>query len=206
MLFSSFEPPDNENPPWPCSPRSPAAPCQPAREPSRRTREGGCRRSPRRRNRAARSRSVIARPRAVSECSASPARRGGPSVGLAGPAWRDETFPPCKPLKTKETELESRQIPRQFRGSPMQRPRPFRRTKRSRREAASILGVVSRKSAGRRTRAAKFSYPQTIEKAGNGEGIWLLPLFAPARAGVEGKAASDSSSSFLRVGRGRYEL
>jgi hypothetical protein len=106
--------------------------------------------------------------------------------------WEGETFPPCKPLKTKETELESRQIPRHFRGSPMQRRRPFRRTKRSRREAASILGVVCGKSAGRWTRAAKFSYPQTIEKARNGEGIWLLPLFAPAQAGVQGKAALDS--------------
>jgi hypothetical protein len=59
----------------------------------------------------------------------------------------------------------------------MQRRRPSRRTKSSR-DAASILGV-----AGGRPEGAKFSYPQTLEKARNGEGI-SFSLLAPNRAGV----------------------
>jgi hypothetical protein len=124
-------------------------------------------------------------------CSGSRARCSGPSVGFWGPAGREENFPPCKPLQTNETELESRQI--------LIRSEEADATaaavspgQRSRSNPASILGVVRGKSAAPRMRAAKFSYPQTLENAGNGEGISPLSLLAPTRAGVQENAASRS--------------
>jgi hypothetical protein len=105
------------------------------------------------------------------ECSASRARRGGPSVGLATAAGREGTFPPCKPLKTKETELESHKmiLPRSEEAdataatvSPKQKGSRRRHPRRRSREIGGPADSAT----------AKFSYPQALEKAQNGEGIW----------------------------------
>jgi hypothetical protein len=60
--------------------------------------------------------------------------------------------------------------------------RPPRRTETSS-KAAPVLGAVRRKSAPRRRRGAKFSYPQPLEKARNGEGISraIAPRGGPSR-------------------------
>ncbi len=54
-----------------------------------------------------------------------------------------ETFPPCKPLKTNETELESRQI-LPVRRTPMRRRRLSGRTERSSRPGQSVASSRSR--------------------------------------------------------------
>jgi hypothetical protein len=97
-------------------------------------------------------------------------------------------------LKTNETELESRQLilrrseeadATAATVSPNQEPKGVATPRRS---SASFAG--NRRAGG--CGEAKFSYPQTLEKAQNRERI-SLSLLAPARAGVQGNAASDSS-------------
>jgi hypothetical protein len=79
-----------------------------AGEPRRRTRERLSKIAEAARPSSAFGRTAHSRARAP-EGSAWRARRSGPSVGLAAPAGRG-IFPPCKSLKIKETELQSRQI------------------------------------------------------------------------------------------------
>ena len=134
-----------------------------AGEPRRRTREGGCRRSPRPRDRAARPRSDVARPRAVSGCSPSRARCSGPSVGLAAPAGRERNFSSLQTLENKRNRVGISPNPPHVRRTPMQRRRPFRRTGRSR-DAASILGVVRGKSAGRRMGRRNFPIRKSLKR------------------------------------------
>jgi hypothetical protein len=86
------------------------------------------------------------------ECPPSRARRSGPSVGIAAPAGKGRKFPPRKPLKTNETELEYRQI-LPVRRTPVQRPS---RRSESSWDTASVLGAVRGKSAGWRMRGGEI--------------------------------------------------
>jgi hypothetical protein len=126
-------------------------------------------------DRAARSRSEAAWPRAVScmfgftRATKRPKRR----------VRRGKSFPPCKPLKTNETELESRQIlPRSE--EPMQRRRTSRRPKKSR-DPASILGVVRGKSAARRMpRRRNFPIRKPLKRLETEKESGGLSLLEPA--------------------------
>jgi hypothetical protein len=186
MLFFSFDL-DDENP-YHALPETPPPQVEPAAGepggPSRRPREGGCRNSPKPRVTVGRRTA----PRGLRKYSA---RQRDAAVQASGARRRlgeRGTFPPCKPLKTNETELESCQI-LPVRRTPMQRGVTISPDRRSP-DAASVLGVVRGKS-----RVAKFSYPQPPEKAGNREGIW------PAVAHAQGTPRLTPAVSSISVGR-----
>jgi hypothetical protein len=102
---------DDENPPWPCCPRSPAAAC---RAPSRRaqpsTARSGCRGSPRRHDRGAPARADVTRRRGLLRAHVRERNAAVQASGLRRRLGGSENFPPCKPLKTNETGSESRRI------------------------------------------------------------------------------------------------
>jgi len=115
---------------------------------------------------------------------------------------RGKSFPPCKPLKTKETELESRQIilPRSEESDAMAATvSPNRKESRRRVHPRRRSREIGRPGG---CGEAKFSYlPNPLKKARNGEGISLTVAL---RAGSSRRPTP--AVSFLRVGRGRYEL
>jgi hypothetical protein len=102
------------------------------------------------------------------ECSPSRARG---TVQASG--WRRRlesgTFPPRKPLKTNETELESRQFLPVRKDADATSVSPYRKESR---DTASFSASFAGSQRGGGCAAAKFSYPQPLEKARNCEGIW----------------------------------
>src|ERR1700678_613958 len=164
MLFYSFDS-DEENPLWPCSPRNLLPHVEPAPgEPSRPPPKG-------RLSQIAEAVRPGTRPAVPRRTAARARLRGRDAAVRASDSRRrlggSGTFPSRKSLKTNETELEPRRIPR-FGGrrcnvrlagpKGVATPRPF---------PASFAG--NRRGGG--YEAAKFSYPQHLEKARNGERI-----------------------------------
>jgi hypothetical protein len=143
-----------------------------AGEPSRRPCEGGCRRSPTPRAYGQTSRGPARSP----EMLGSRARRSGPSVRLATAAGREGNFSSQRTLENKRNGIEFQSA--SVRRTPMQQRRQSHRTEGAATPRPSFAG---------NRQEAKFSYPQPLGKARNGEGI------SPAVAGVQGNAASDSS-------------
>jgi hypothetical protein len=162
-----------------------------ASEPSRPPPE---RRSPRLRDRARASRSDVAWPCTVLECSPLRARRSGPGIGLASAGRGERNFSSPQTLENKQNRVGISPNPPPFGGcrcnvgltgpKGVATPRPF-----------SALLAGNRRGGG--FEAAKFSYPQPLEMARNGEGISRA---VATRAGVQGNAASDSSG-FTPQGR-----
>jgi hypothetical protein len=123
---------------------------------------------------------------------ASRARRSRPSIRFAAAVGWEGIFPPCKPLKSNETELESRQIP--VRRTPMQWLRPSRRTERvstPRPSSASFAGNRGRRNFPIRN---PLKRPDTAKESGRPS------LFPPAWAGVRGTPRPTPAVSSLRVG------
>ncbi len=113
------------------------------------------------------------------ECSASRAQRGGSSIGLPAPAGREQKFSSLQTIENKRNRIG---IP------PNPHPRP---------SLASFAGNRG---------AAKFSYPQPLEKARNGEGISQAALLTPLGQAFRRTPRPTPAISSLRVGRGQYEL
>jgi hypothetical protein len=170
MLFSSFGPPMKRIRRGHTLPEIPPPHVVPAAgEPRHRAREGGCRRS-RGPEQSARGRTSHSRARSP-ECSASRARRGGPSAGLAAPIARERNFSSLQTIENKRNRVGSPSNPPTFGGSDATAATVSPNQKEARRCVHPRRRW--RESAGRRMWGAKFSYPQTLEKAQNGEGIWL---------------------------------
>jgi hypothetical protein len=107
-------------------------------------------------------------------------------------------------LGSYERKLSSRQTI-EYKRNRMGVQKILRRSKEA--DAGAATGSRNQKESRRRVRrsreiggAAKFSYPQTLEKARNREGISLA--VERAGAGVQGNATSDSSG-FIPQGRPR---
>src|ERR1700677_3771191 len=103
---------DDENPLWPCSPRNPDAACRARR---RRAEASNARGRLSQIAEAARPSSALAAGRRTAARGLLNARlrERDAAVQASGSRRRlggSENIPPCKPLKTKETELGSRQI------------------------------------------------------------------------------------------------
>jgi hypothetical protein len=102
------------------------------------------------------------------ECSASRTRRNGPSVGLAAPVGRERNFSSLQTIENKRNQIGIPPNPRTFQGSRcnggdrLAEPKGVAMPRPSSAPFAGACGCG----------AAKFSYPQTLEKARNGEGIW----------------------------------
>jgi hypothetical protein len=115
-----------------------------------------------------------------------------------------ETFPPCKPLKTNETELESRQIlpcskeadATAATVSPNQKE--SRRCVHPRRRSREIGGPAG--CGGR-----NFPVRKPLRRLETEKESGRPSLLAPARASVQGNARLTPEVSSLRVGRGRYQ-
>jgi hypothetical protein len=179
---------DDENPPWPCSPRNPAAACRARR---RRAEASNARERLSPTPEAARPSSLgVGRRTAARGLPNARLRERDAAVRASG-FWRplggSETFPPCKPLKTKETELESRQIilPRSEQADAMaatvspNRKESRRRVDR-RRRSREIGGSTD---AGRRN----FPIRKSLKRLKAAKESRWLSGFVPARVGVQGE-------------------
>jgi len=154
--------------PWPCLSENPVATGEPAASEAGSRVVGRARAAADRRGRPTEPAAPVGRRTAARGLLNARFGERDAAVKASGP-WRrlgeSESFPPCKPLKTNETELESRQFS-PVRRTLMQRRRPSRPA-----EPVATPRPSSASFAGSRG-AAKFSYPQPLEKARNEEGIW----------------------------------
>ena len=128
------------------------------------------------------------------ECSASRSAMQRSKRRLAAPAGRKQKFSSLQTIENKRNRIGIPPSPPTFRGSRchggdrlaepkgVAMPRP---------SSASFAG--NRRAGG--CGAAKFSYPQTLEKARNGEGIWLA---------VAPRAGSSRRSGERRVRLQRF--
>jgi hypothetical protein len=162
-------PSDEEKPPWSCSPRNPVGACR------------ACRRRAESSSARGRLSQIVkyARPSsALAVGRRRTAARGLLMLGAAsatqrlkrralGVGWKEENFPPCKLLKTHETELESHRILRcsEDPDATAATISPNRKGRGGSFLSASFAAI------GAECGEAKFSCSQTLEKAQNGEGI-----------------------------------
>jgi hypothetical protein len=136
------------------------------------------------------------------ECSASRTRSNGPSVGLAAPAGRKRKFSSLQTIEIKRSRIGISPNPPTFRGSRCNggdclvepkggtTPRP-----------SSVSFARNRRAGGRRWR--NFPIRKRLKRLETAkESDWLV---AP-RADFSGTPRLTAAVSFLRVGRGRYEL
>jgi len=138
------------------------------------------------------------------ECSASLAGRSGPGLVLAAPAARERKFSTLQTIENKGNRVGTPpNNPPTSRGSRCNGGERLAEPKGVAPPRPSSLSFVGNRWAGG-CGAAKFSYPQTLEKARNREGIsQVVAGLAPAFGGTP---RPTPAVSFPRVGRGRYEL
>jgi hypothetical protein len=127
------------------------------------------------------------------------ARRSGPSVGLAAPVGRERNFSSPQAFENKRNRIGIPPNPPPFGGRRCEvRLAGSKKVATPRPSSASFAG----NRRGGRCEAAKFSYPQTLEKARNGEGISsAVASCAGSRRRSGGTPRPTPAVSSLRVVR-----